>query len=165
MGSLYQWIKFLHVVGAITFMVSHGTSIAISFRLNKEQDVNKIKTMLDLSGTMWAAMMLSLLVAAISGIVMGFMVKWWSQWWIWLSIVLFLVIMIWMYQMSLGTYHPLRKALGMPYMARSREMPAEEPASEEVRAALLAKNRPLLMLLVGYGGFVVIIWLMMFKPF
>lgn len=28
-----------------------------------------------------------------------------------------------------------------------------------------AKTRPGLMLLVGYGVFVVIIWLMMFKPF
>jgi hypothetical protein len=44
-------------------------------------------------------------------------------------------------------------------------MPAEEPGSEEERASLIAKTRPHLMLLVGYGGFVVIIWLMMFKPF
>ena len=44
-------------------------------------------------------------------------------------------------------------------------MLAEEPASEEESAALIAKTRPGLMLLVGYGGFVVIIWLMMFKPF
>ncbi len=165
MNSLYEWIKFLHVVAAVTFMVSHGSSIAISFRVKGEQDVNKIKTMLDLSGTMWVAMMLSLLVAGITGIVLGFLVKWWSQWWIWISIVLLLVITIWMFQIGQGTYHPLRKALGMPYMARGRDMPAEEPASEEERNKIIAKTRPHLMLLVGYGGFVVIIWLMMFKPF
>ncbi len=165
MISLYEWLKFLHVVAAITFMVSHGTSIAISFRLKNEQDVNKIKTMLDLSGTMWVAMMLSLLVAGIAGIVLGFMLNWWSQWWIWVSIVLLLVITIWMFQIGQGTYHPLRKALGMPYMARGRDMPAQEPAPDEERKALIAKTRPHLMLLVGYGGFVVIIWLMMFKPF
>ena len=165
MNSLYEWIKFLHVVAAVTFMVSHGTSIAISFRVKGEQDVNKIKTMLDLSGTMWVAMMLSLLVAGIAGIVLGLMLNWWSQWWIWISIILLLVITIWMFQIGQGTYHPLRKALGMPYMARGRDMPAEEPAPEEERKNLIAKTKPHLMLLVGYGGFVVIIWLMMFKLF
>jgi hypothetical protein len=165
MDSLYEWIKFLHVVAAVTFMVTHGTSIAISFRLKGEQDVTKIKTLLDISGSMWIAMMLSLLVAGIAGIVLGFMLSWWSQWWIWVSIVLLLMITIWMFQIGQGTYHPLRKTLGMPYMARGRDMPAEEPASEEESQAWIAKTRPGLMLLVGYGGFVVIIWLMMFKPF
>ena len=45
------------------------------------------------------------------------------------------------------------------------EAPVEEPAPAEESSALIAKTRPGLMLLVGYGGFVVIIWLMMFKPF
>ena len=165
MNSLYEWIKFLHVIAAITFMVAHGTSIAISFSVKREQDMSKIKTMLDLSGSMWVATMLSLLVAGIAGIVMGFMLSWWSQWWIWVSVVLLLVITIWMFQIGQGKYHPLRKALGLPYMARGRDMPAVEPTSEEESRSLIAKTSPVLMLLVGYGGFVVIIWLMMFKPF
>jgi hypothetical protein len=146
-------------------MVAHGTSIAISFRVKQEQDMSKVKTMLDLSGSMWIAMMLSLLVAGIAGIVLGFMLKWWSQWWIWVSVVLLLAITVWMFQIGQGTYHPLRKALGLPYMARGRDLPAEESASEEESRALIAKTSPGLMLLVGYGGFVLIIWLMMFMPF
>jgi hypothetical protein len=165
MGSLYDWIKFLHVVAAITFMVSHGTSIAISFRLKQELDVERIKAMLDISGTMWVAMMLSLLVAAIAGIVLGFMLSWWSQWWIWVSIVLLLVLTIWMFTIGQGTYHQLRRTLGMPFQAGSKEMPAQEPAPVEESYALIEKTKPVLMLVVGYGGFVVIIWLMMFKPF
>jgi hypothetical protein len=70
-----------------------------------------------------------------------------------------------MFQIGQGTYHPLRKALGLPYMARGRDMPAGEPAPEEESFALIAKTRPVLMLLIGYGGFVLIIWLMMFKAF
>lgn len=165
MNSLYEWIRFLHMVAAISFMVSHGTSIAISFRLKKEEDVERIKTMLDISGSMWIAMILSLLVAGIAGIVLGFMLSWWSQWWIWVSIVLLVVITIWMFQVGQSTYHQLRKTLGMPYQAGGKEMPAQEPAPIEESYALIAKTRPHLMLLVGYGGFVVIIWLMMFKPF
>jgi hypothetical protein len=165
MNSLYEWLKFLHVVAVFTFIMSHGTSIAISFSVKKEEDVNKIKSMLDLSGSMWVMMMLSLLVAGIAGIVLGFMGNWWSRWWLWVSIVLLLVIIIWMFMIGQGTYHLLRKALGMPYMARGKDMPAEKPTSDKERASLIAKTRPHLMLLVGYGGFVVIIWLMMFKPF
>jgi hypothetical protein len=165
MNSLYEWIRFLHMVAAISFMVSHGTSIAISFRLKKEEDVERIKTMLDISGSMWIAMILSLLVAGIAGIVLGFMLSWWSQWWIWVSIVLLVVITIWMFQVGQSTYHQLRKTLGMPYQAGGKEMPAQEPAPIEESYAQIAKTRPHLMLLVGYGGFVVIIWLMMFKPF
>jgi len=165
MNSLYEWIRFLHMVAAISFMVSHGTSIAISFRLKKEEDVERIKTMLDISGSMWIAMILSLLVAGIAGIVLGFMLSWWSQWWIWVSIVLLVVITIWMFQVGQSTYHQLRKTLGMPYQAGGKEMPAQEPAPIEDSYALIARTRPGLMLLVGYGGFVVVIWLMMFKPF
>jgi uncharacterized membrane protein len=165
MVSRYLWLKFIHLVAAVTFMVAHGTSIAISFRLKHEKDIARIKAMLDISGTMWVATMLSLLVSGIAGIILGFMANWWSQSWIWISIVLLLVISIWMFQIGQGSYHPLRKALGLPYQAGSREMPAGEPAPEEVSFTLIAKTRPGLMLLIGYGGFVVIIWLMMFKPF
>ena len=165
MTSPYLWLKFIHVITAVTFMVAHGTSIAISFRLKHEKDVERIKAMLDVSGTMWVATMLSLLVSFFLGIVLSFMGRWWSQTWIWASIVLLLVITFWMFYIGQGTYHPLRKALGLPYQARSKEMPAEEPAPEEERLAQIAKTRPWEMLIVGYGGFLVVIWLMMFKPF
>ena len=116
MGSLYEWIKFLHAVAAITSIVSHGTLIAISFQLKQEKQVDKIKTMLDLSGTMWVAMLLWLLVAGLAGIVLGFMLSWWSEWWIWSYIVLLVVIAIWMFTISQGTYHQLRRMLG--YLSR-----------------------------------------------
>jgi len=44
-------------------------------------------------------------------------------------------------------------------------MPAGEPGSEGESQALIAKTSPWLILLGGYGGFVMIIWLMLFKPF
>jgi len=112
-------------------MVAHGTSIAISFRLKKEEQVENIKAMLDVYGTMWMAMMLSLLVVGIAGIVLGFMLSWWSEWWLWVSIVLLVVITIWMFTIGQGTYHQLRRTLGMPFQAGSKEMPAQDPAPVE----------------------------------
>ncbi len=52
----------------------------------------------------------------------------------------------------------------MPFQAGSKEMTAQELAPLEDSSALLAKTKPHLMMLMGYGGFIVTIW-MMFKPF
>jgi hypothetical protein len=165
MTSLYPWLKYIHVLAGFTFMMGHGTSVALSFRLKQEKDMTRIQAMLDLSGIMWVVMVLSLLVLLIVGVITGFMGNWWSEIWIWVSLGLSLVITIWMFMIGQGTYHPIRKAFGMPYMARGREMEAGEPLSEEERSALIEKTNPWLMLVVGYGGFVIILWLMMFKPF
>ena len=52
----------------------------------------------------------------------------------------------------------------MPFQAGSKEMTAQELAPLEDNSALIAKTKPHLMMLLGYRGFIVIIW-MMFKPF
>jgi hypothetical protein len=33
MGSLYLWIKFIHVVAGFTFIMGHGVSVALAFRI------------------------------------------------------------------------------------------------------------------------------------
>ena len=40
-----------------------------------------------------------------------------------------------------------------------------EPSSAEEIDALLSQGNPVLLTIVGFGGIVVIAWLMMFKPF
>ena len=81
------------------------------------------------------------------------------------TFVLLVVITIWMITIGQGTYHQLRRTLGIPFQAGGKDLPAQEPAPIEESYALIAKTKPGLMTLVGDGGFVVIIWLMMFKPF
>ena len=121
--------------------------------------------MLDLSGSMWHVYMRSWLVLMIAGVVNGFMGQRWSRGWIWVSLVLMLVITVWMFFLGYRTYHPLRKAFGVPYQKGKNEMPAEEPLGEEERVALIAATRPMEMLAIGYGGFLLILWLMIFKTF
>lgn len=165
MFSLYLWLKFLHVLAGFTFMMSHGTSIVLSFRLKKEREMARVQAMLDLSANMWLVMIVSLLVLLVAGIINAFIGNWWSFGWIWVSLLLSLGITVWMFFVGQGTYHPIRKAFGMPYMARGKENPAQEPLSEDERNDLIARTRPWLMLFVAYGGFTIILWLMIFKPF
>ncbi len=62
-------------------------------------------------------------------------------------------------------YSELHKAVGLPYMERMKPHPAVEPVGAEALSALLARGRPALLTAVGLGGLVLILWLMMFKPF
>lgn len=165
MDSLYQWIKFIHVAAGFTFIMAHGTSIAFSFKLKEETDPTRVEAMFNLSGSMWNTYMISWLVLMIGGIVNGFMGHWWSRGWIWASLIIMLVVTVWMFVLGSRTYHPIRKAFGLPYQNESKEMPAEEPLPEKERLALINKTRPMEMLAVGYGGFIIILWLMIFKPF
>lgn len=165
MDSLYLWLKFIHVLAGFTFFLSHGTSIAVAFKLKREKQLSRIHALFDLSGSMWNITMISLLVLLVVGIVISFMGNWWKFGWIWVSLVLLVGITVWMFVLGQGTYHPIRKAIGLPYMHKSKELPAEDPIPESEWLEMIAHTRPWEMLIIAYGGFVVIIWLMMFKPF
>ena len=165
MSSLYLWIKFIHVAASVTFIMGHGAAIAFSFRVKKEKSIERVGAMLDLASSMWQVYMLSWLVLMAAGIANGFMGNWWSRGWIWVSLILMLAITIWMFIVGNNTYHPLRKAFGMPYRTSKGDFPAEEPLPEAERDALVAATRPMELLAVGYGGFILILWLMIFKPF
>jgi hypothetical protein len=162
---MYQALKFLHVLAAFTFVMGHGASVALSFRLKHEKEISRVQAMLDLSGSMWVVYMLSLLLMFIVGIILSFMGDWWSEGWVWASTISFIVVTVWMFYLGQKDYHPLRKAFGMPFRDLKGEHPAEEPAAEAEREALIAATKPHLMMLVAYGGFAFILWLMMDKPF
>jgi hypothetical protein len=50
-------------------------------------------------------------------------------------------------------------------MVKGKPFPAEAGKSDEEVYAVLAKVNPTLLMVVGYGGFAVIAWLMTAKPF
>jgi hypothetical protein len=165
MDSIYQWLKLIHVAAAFTFIMGHGASIAFAFRLKKESDLSRVQAMFDLSVSMYMVYILALLVMLVDGIVLSFMGDWWSEGWIWVALISLLVVTVWMGYLGQRTYHPLRRAFGLPYRDSKGEKPAEPPLPEEERAKLIAATKPKLMFWVAYGGFAFILWLMMFKPF
>ena len=63
-------------------------------------------------------------------------------------------------------YKELRKLVGLPYMKGSKEFPAEEPASaEEIQGFIQTKLKVVELVIVGYVIPMIVLWLMMFKPF
>jgi hypothetical protein len=50
-------------------------------------------------------------------------------------------------------------------MVMGKPFPAEPAKSDEEVFAALTKINPTLLMIIGYGGYAVIAWLMLVKPF
>ncbi len=162
---MYPWILFLHVLSGFIFMMSHGAAAIIAFRLKGEDDPNRIQALLNVSSTSWLVFMISFLGLLIAGIALGFMGRWWGEAWIWISLALLIAMGIIMGVMTQRHYHSLRKVVGLPYMEGNKEQPAGEVGSQQEIQAVIELGRPWLMALIGGGGWALILWLMIFKPF
>jgi len=162
---LVRWLVYIHVLSAITFFLSHGTSVAMVFQLRKETDFTRIRALLDLSATTMNAIMISFILMGITGLAMPFMIHIWNRGWVWLSIVLMLFVFFWMFWIDESTYKLLRKKVGLPYMLKFHEYPAEEPASQEEVFTHIKKINVTAYIIIGYGIPAIVLWLMVFKPF
>jgi uncharacterized membrane protein len=155
---MYSWLVFLHVAGVFGFLLGHGASVAVMFRLRSERKRERIRTLIELSSGSMTAFYASIVLLLGAGIVAGFIGNWWRMLWIWVSLGLFVVIAGAMYPLASGYFRRIRTAVG----ARPSGAPV---ASDEEIDELLASGRPLLIALVGFGGILVILWMMLFKPF
>lgn len=162
---LVRWLVFLHVLSAITFFLAHGAAAAMIYKVRNETDFARIRAMLDLSGSTFMAYIISFLVMGLTGLIMPFLIHIWDKVYIWLSIVLLLFVTVWMALVNEKQFKQLRRLVGLPYMVKSKDFPAEPPASAEEVAALLKKINPIQWAIVGYGIPAFILWLMVFKPF
>ena len=163
---LYQLIVFLHVIAVLGYLLAHGVSASVSYAIKKERDVNRIRALLDLSAASYPAMLWTLLAIFVFGLAAAFLnMAWWRFGWIWASILVLVVIVVLMAIYGAGVFGEIRKAAGLPYMVKGKPFPAEPAKSDKEVFALVSKVNPTLLLVIGYGGFAVIAWLMTAKPF
>jgi hypothetical protein len=168
LGDLRSWVIFLHVLGVLGFVLFHGASAAVSFKLRGESEIPRIRALLDLSSATLGAMYAFFVLFLVAGIAAGFMGGWWTsgRLWIWASVALLIAIVVAMYAGPTRYYASLRSAAGIPGNDERRKgTPAPEPRSPAEIAALLASPMPIVAAVVGFGGLALILWLMLFKPF
>lgn len=139
--KLIPWLLFLHILSALTFFLTHGASIAMAFKIRNETNFDRIRAMLDLSGSTIMTMFMSFLALGLTGLVMLFILKLWGKGWIWTSIILMVIVLVQMGLMNEKRYKTLRKLVGMPYMLGNKEFPAEEPTSQQEVQEHLKKLR------------------------
>jgi len=163
--KLVPWLVFLHVLSGFTFFLAHGTSVAMAFKIRNETNFERMRAMLELSGSTIGIMFISFLAMGLTGLVMPFILKLWGKGWIWTSIVLMVIVLVQMGLMNEKRYKTLRKLVGLPYMHGNKEYPAEEPASLQEVQEHIKKLRVEELMVVGYVIPMIVLWLMVFKPF
>jgi hypothetical protein len=162
---MYPVLMFLHIVSVFGFLMAHGVSASVSFALRSERNLERVRALLMLSAKSYPVMYGSLLLLLIAGVILGFMGSWWGHGWIWVSLVLLIAMIMLMGRFGSRIYGGARKLTGLPYMERGKIQPPIEPASTAEINSLLDQGQPMLLTAIGFGGIVLIAWLMMFKPF
>ncbi|NJC95300.1 MAG: hypothetical protein FIB03_03005 [Anaerolineae bacterium] len=165
MLALIPWLVFIHILSALTFFLAHGASIAMAFKIRGETDFARIRAMLDLSASTIGVMFISFLVMGLTGLVMPVILKIWNKGWVWASIILMVIVLVQMGVMNDKRYKHLRRMVGLPYMIGGKNFPAEEPASQQEVDAHLKKLKVGELVVVGYVIPMIVLWLMVFKPF
>jgi hypothetical protein len=162
---MYTWFVFLHLVGIILFVIAHGVSASVSFQVRRERNLDRLRALAELSATSYPLTYGGLLLLLVSGIIAGFMGHWWGGGWIWSSIIVLIAIIVGMVRFGSNYFNRLRKAVGSPYRDGNKIHPPDEPASMAEIETLLAAGKPWVLTLIGFGGLILVAWLMMFKPF
>jgi hypothetical protein len=154
----YTWWVYLHIAGVFGFLLAHGVSVAVAFRVRKERDPVRIMSLLELSASALGGMYVSLVFLLGGGIVAGFLGDWWGQGWIWTALAALVVTMVLMYGVATNYYKRLRTIAGA--MAEGSQAVSESQLAEVVKGP-----RPWILALIGFGSLLFILYLMMFKPF
>jgi amino acid transporter len=165
---MYRWIVFTHVLAVFGFLIGHGASAAVIFRLRRERDLNAIRVLLDLSRRANGVANACLLLLIVAGVAAGFMGGWWGQYWIWTALGVLVLISVAMFAIGSGPLMRIRQAVDPEEVARmkpDRAATTHQAPTEQELARLLAATRPMLVTVIGAGGLAIVLWLMMFKPF
>ncbi len=166
--ELYPWVVFVHVVAILLFFLAHGTAMTVAFRLKRERDPERIRALLDLSSWSLGVMpSIAFAVGVIAGIAVGIWGGWFGQAWIWIALVVLVAITGYMTPMVAARLNVIRTAAGTQAMNPFSKKPPAPPAEHDPAelARLLEAWNPMPPAVIGLGGFVVILWLMLFKPF
>ena len=148
MTSLYVWLKFLHLVGLGAFLLAHGVSAGASFAVRTQAAAAARGPLLQLSVRSGAVGYPGLLLLIVTGVWMGFLGPWWRFGWIWAAIVVLVATFAAMSALS-RHYHMARDVLDKPDELESR----------------LKRTQPVALAVVGTVGLVILLFLMVFKPF
>jgi small-conductance mechanosensitive channel len=158
----YPWIVFIHAAALLLFFIAHGASMAVALSIRNEQNPDRLRALLDLSrAAIGPAVGVLAAIGILTGIVAGFMGDWWGQLWIWISLVLLLVIAFAMTPLMAVRLNAMRAAAGQA-TSRQKDPPPEDLG--ELRRLQAAWN-PMPLAVAGIGSILVILYLMLVKPF
>jgi len=162
---MYPWIVLLHVGGAFLFVIAHGASIWTVNVIRRESQPSRIAALADLSGSSLTVAYIGLLMLLVGGIWAGLYASLFGSGWIWAALGVFIVVAVAMYAIATPFFKRLRIALGQRTMGTPKDAPDPVPAADAEILAVASAAPAVALDVIGFGGLLVILWLMVVKPF
>ncbi len=163
--DLYPWLVFVHVLSVLVFVLAHGVSAFVQFRVHAESDRAKLTALLDLSAASLGPTFIALLVAFVSGVAAAIVGGHFAQFWPWAAIATLVIVTGVMTPLATYPLSAVRRGLGQPTQDDRKKGIVPEPVSDEELDALRAKVRTVPVAAIGLIGLSVLVWLMQAKPF
>jgi hypothetical protein len=163
--TIYRFIVLLHVLSALAFVMAHGVSMMMFFKVRNERNYENLCNYLDISSAAMRPAMLALHGVEATGIVLTLMVGWWRMGWIWVSLVLFVAIGVLMGKFASGYMRRVRKAMGMVSAKELKKGVRPQPAPYPQLMQVIETGRPKMVLSVGLSLMSMMVALMVLKPF
>ena len=154
---MYQWWVFVHLAGVFGLLVSHGVSMAVTFRLRAERDPARAVTLLEISSSTITALYISLALLLLGGIAAAFDGGWWGYGWIWASLGTLAAVMVAMYAIARPYYQRIR-------LVATALAEGSRAVTQEQFEKLLRAPQQLSIAGIGFAGLALILYLMLFKP-
>jgi hypothetical protein len=153
---MYQWLVFIHLAGLVLFLLMHGFSMWAAFGVRRDPRPETARLLLGMSLRANGVMYIGLLVLVVGGLGAAWNANQLTAGWVVASYVVLLAVIVAMYALGSSLYAPLRQAL-------EGKDGATIDATELARR--LDNRRPEALAFVGFGGLLVLVWLMVLKPF
>jgi hypothetical protein len=153
----YAWWKFIHLAGVVGFVAAHGASMAATVLMRRIREPQQVSGVLQLSAATVGVFYVSTLVLLAGGIGAGVQGRWFDQGWIWVSLGLLVGVGILMFPMARGHFRRIRMVLEL--------MDSGTAVSRDDFARVLDSGNPLLTAGTGSVALLLIVYLMVLKPF
>jgi hypothetical protein len=158
---MYVWVVYLHIVAIFIFLIQHAAEIWVSFKLREQKEPEGIfATYAFMPNNNVRNLRITYSLIIITGITAGFITPWWRQGWMWTALGVMIVIWIVMKRVS-SSYLYAVDAIAEHALKNS----GDASAIDKFRSDLKARREPEILSAFSLLGGLIILWLMMFKPF
>jgi hypothetical protein len=158
---MYTWVVYLHVTAVFVFLVQHAADILVTYKLRQQTEPEGIyATYSFMLNNNVRNLRITYLVIIVTGAIAGVITPWWRQGWMWTA--LGVMILIWIVMKRAA---PVYLTAVDTIAEEAMKNKADPTAMEKFKIALKARREPEIMAITSVVGLLIILWLMMFKPF
>lgn len=158
---MYNWVVYLHVTVIFIFLVQHAAEIIVTFKLREQKEPEGVfATYSFMPNNNSRNLRITYSLIIVTGAVAGFMSVWWRMGWMWTA--LGVMILIWIVMRRIGSQYLYAVDAITEQALKNKD---DQSVIEKFRQDLKSRREPEIMTITSLIGMLIILWLMMFKPF